>query len=57
MSFWILFWRICLVTALAIFGVMTVLVTYNGAGDIRRFLSDDTWGCGRVLVRSGLADS
>lgn len=38
MTFWILLWKIVFIVTIAVFLVMAVLVSWFGAGDIRRLL-------------------
>jgi hypothetical protein len=38
MTFWVLFWKVCLVAALAVFACTAVLVSIGGAADIGRLI-------------------
>lgn len=38
MSAWILFWKICFIVAVAVFGVMAIAVAIGGAVDVVRLL-------------------
>ena len=38
MNFWIMLWKACLIGSLAIFAVVSLIVTVGGAIDVRRLL-------------------